>query len=566
FQKSFLSPPESSPEDEKTSGTALNRYYDDDLVSDEWLPNLSSTGFSNSEASLEHSMEDPYPRDRVSSKGSYTQSQLDLIRSKTTHDGQKAGGAGSGSALHQRSYSQSSSNSANNQYSTSQSSRSPLVAPIYNYHQGASSMSSLHALESTSGKRISDSARSVKESNPLARSSGGSGMTNGSGAAGSSSPLSSSPAQSMTRPAMLHHQHSSSKLSSTLSSSNSTSPTLEKALSPGMGQLFSGGMTLFDVISDDPFAGLSFPLPPPFVDSPPPDPYFRCFWLMRKLEQTMTTGGFLTKRMYVPRAIWYQSVVRLAAADTKTNACQTLTALFKKLAKQSRNGQLNLLVEGGPDGEAERLTVLKELEGLESAANQVQIKLSKKLSFIHRPGKNGANLTIATNQGYSEDMQGPTTGGGASVYGAASIYGNGGYEWSAGEEPPMPSGLGQDRWASKKGGVSVGGSGADAGAGGLKSQWKSFSKSVQKSIGNDKLEDTSSYTEAVVRLFQSSYFLEAMLRHYNAQSPYQIHLLIVNKLRRLCDVLSQVICAFVVRDMGELMGKYVKRIGTWVAE
>ncbi|KAF9956701.1 hypothetical protein BGZ65_002502 [Modicella reniformis] len=308
----------------------------------------------------------------------------------------------------------------------------------------------------------------------------------------------------------------------------------------------SSGTTLYDVISDDPFAGMSFPSPPPFLEPPPSDPYLRCFWLMRKLEQTMTTGGFFTKRMFVPRVIWYQSLVRLPAADIKMNACQTLSNLFNKMAKQMQSGSLNLLIEGGPECDAERTRVLKELDSLETAAHQVQSKLSKKLSFIHRPGKNGVNLTISTSQGFNDDMQGPVTGGNASVYGAASIYGSGGHDWLGNDEPPVPT---VPEKVSKKGTVSVGGSAPDTGTGGLKSQWKSFSKSVQKSIGNDKV-----------------YILESMLRHYNAQSPYQVHIQIVNRLRRLCDVLSQVICAFVVRDLGELMGKYVKRVGTWVAE
>ena len=209
----------------------------------------------------------------------------------------------------------------------------------------------------------------------------------------------------------------------------------------------------------------------------------------------MTTGGFLTKRMYVPRAIWYQSLVRLPAIDAKVNACQTLTALFTKLATHAQKGQLNLMVDGGggAEGDAERMTILKELESLEQAANQVQAKLSKKLSFVHRPGKNGAPLTIATNQGFSEDSQGPVTGGNVSVYGGASVH-NASFDWLGNEEPPMPQSSSSSTGAaiiqeksSKKGGVSVGGSGPDAGTGGLKSQWKSFSKSVQKSIGNDKV-------------------------------------------------------------------------------
>ncbi|KAF9343939.1 hypothetical protein BGX34_006208 [Mortierella sp. NVP85] len=440
---------------------------------------------------------------------------------------------------------------------------------MYNFQQGSSSFSSLSALDSTPSKRTSDSSRSLKDSSPLGRTSGGSGTTNGSGAAGSASPLSSSPAQGPPpqRPAVLQHQYSSSKLSSTLSSSNASSPTLDKAWSPNLNghnqtQSAAGGATLYDVISDDPFAGMSFPLPPPFLEPPPSDPYLRCFWLMRRLEQTMTTGGFLTRRMYVPRAIWYQSLIRLPAADTKMNACQTLSNLCNKLLKQMQNGSLNLMVEGGPEADAERLAVLKELEGLETAAHQVQSKLSKKLSFIHRPGKNGLNLTISTTQNYNEENQGPVTGGNASVYGAASLYGNASHDWLGNDEPPVPAM--PEKASSKKGGVSVGGSAPDTGTGSLKSQWKSFSKSVQKSIGNDKVEDTSMYTDAVMKLFQSSYILESMLRHYSAQTHY--HLQIVNRLRRLCDVFNQVICAFVVRDLGELMGKYVKRVSAWVVE
>ena len=193
----------------------------------------------------------------------------------------------------------------------------------------------------------------------------------------------------------------------------------------------------------------------------------------------MLGGGFVTKRMYVPRAIWYQSLVRLSAVESKISACQTLMAILTKMSK------LNLLVNpgGGPEGDAERMAVLKELDNLETAAHQVQSKLSKKLSFIHRPGKNGgAPLTVATNQSYTEEMQGPVTGSGASVYGApsiygaASLYGSASYDFLASDEP-MP---GQEK-SSKKGGSS------DTSAGGLKSQWKSFSKSVQKSMGNDKV-------------------------------------------------------------------------------
>lgn len=164
---------------------------------------------------------------------------------------------------HQRSFSQSST-----------SSKSPLHPPMYTFQQGSSSITSLHALENTPSKRTSDSSRSIKEGSPLARSSGGSGTTNGSGIPGSASPLSSSPAPPPQRPAVLQHQYSSSKLSTTMSGSSASSPTLDKldkAWSPSlngqnlnqgsMGVGGGGGATLFDVITDDPFTGMSFVSP-----------------------------------------------------------------------------------------------------------------------------------------------------------------------------------------------------------------------------------------------------------------------------------------------------------------
>ncbi|KAF9284157.1 hypothetical protein BGZ68_004852 [Mortierella alpina] len=580
LQKSPLSPSELSLHD-SISSLVNDRFYEEELVIDEWLPDLSK-GFSATGPSLEHTLEDPYPRDRLSSKLSETlqesskakdvqegsiavESQQPQIQqpsqqqpSQPVHQQQQQ--QQQQAYQHQRSASQSSTLSAHQAPAANQPSRSPLSGPMYSFQAGASSISSLHALDNGSYKRISDSSRSLKEGSPLARSAGGSSSANGTSPAGSSSPLPGSPAQQQqqqqqqqapVRPAMLQHQSSYSKLSNSITAgSSTTSPTMDKAWSPslnGHGHT-SGGFTLFDVISDDPFAGMSFPVPPAYVEAPPTDPYLRCFWLMRRLEQSMTTGGFLTKRMYVPRAIWYQSLVRLPAIDAKVNACQTLTALFSKLATQSQKGLLNLMVDGGggAEGDAERMTVLKELESLEQAANQVQAKLSKKLSFVHRPGKNGAPLTIATNQGFSEDSQGPVTGGNVSVYGGASVH-NASFDWLGNEEPPMPQSSSSSTGAaiiqeksSKKGGVSVGGSGPDAGTGGLK--------------------------KAVIRLFQASYILENMLRHYNALAPFQTHIQIINRLRRLCDVLNLAICAFVVRDLGELMGKYVKRVGAWVAD
>lgn len=198
--------------------------------------------------------------------GSYSASQLEQIRSKT----QNMSIAGQDSTRsvestppqyqykqqHQRSFSQSSTLSTH-QPGSSQPSKSPLSGPMYNFQQGNGSISSLHALENPSqSKRISDSARSIKEGSPLARST----VTGVPSSQANGSP-SSNGSPSGVRPATLQHQASSSKLSATLSTSSShASPTMDKNWSPNLngGQTTQGGMTLFDVISDDPFGGMSF--------------------------------------------------------------------------------------------------------------------------------------------------------------------------------------------------------------------------------------------------------------------------------------------------------------------
>ncbi|KAF9971006.1 hypothetical protein BGZ73_006113 [Actinomortierella ambigua] len=526
---------------------------------------------------------------------------------------------------HQRSQSQS---------SLLQSSQpvSSRTSPMYTLQGGTASISSLPSLDPSTGtfnhKRISDSARSFKES-PLGQS-----LPIGPGSGPSSPVLRSSPARFDTTAvpsSMQQQQQQSSHLASSNNAnanasgpnskltspyagsgglSSATSPTMstgiEKERSPSLGGGGSGapgGQTIFDVLAEDPFAGMSFPLPPPYIEPPPVDPHLRCFWLMRKLEQSMTTGGFVTRRMYVPRSVWFQSQVRIPAADPKIAACQGFTTGLNKMWQQSQRGSLNLMVEagGGAEGDQERAQVLKELDALEQIANQMQSKLAKKLSFIQRPGKNsslnssggGLGLTISTaghHQMYSngEITAGPATGGGnrmTMMLADSQIF------ELLGNEEPMPGNQQQQQQQQqsppaggtaqfspppqtpttaafssgdkKKSTMSIAGSSDNSG---LKGQWKSFSKSVQKSIVNDKLDDTYAYTDAVIHLFQASYFLESLLRHYNSLGPYQTHIQIVNRLRRLCDFLGIVVCAFVIRDMGELMGKYVKRVGAWVAD
>ncbi|KAI7829847.1 hypothetical protein BC939DRAFT_323444 [Gamsiella multidivaricata] len=326
----------------------------------------------------------------------------------------------------------------------------------------------------------------------------------------------------------------------------------------------------------------------------------------------MTTGGFLSPKLYVPRHIWYQkAMIRLPAIEAKINTCNALSQFLDRMATQSKNGELNLFV--GMDrrlekAENERNLVLKELEAFEAITLDHWNKLGKKLSFIQRPGKVSDQAGASHSRNSSTSFSGPGYGGQGHApspyhqhrpphhyqqkHGEHDDNGSNPYDWLQSDDPIsatlvsgsmssvalstgtlssgtfstglMTSSNLTSSSMSDKGGPTTGNtrrSTAD-----LKNQWKNFSKTVQKTIVNEKIEDTTHYTEILIQLFKSSYLLEAMFKHFESLPPHQTHLKILNRLQKICDFYNMVVCVFVIRDMGELMLKYVKRMGTIVAE
>jgi len=145
---------------------------------------------------------------------------------------------------------------------------------------------------------------------------------------------------------------------------------------------------------------------------------------MRRLEQTMTQGGFLSKRLYIPPQVWYQqTLVRLPAVETKLQGCQQLARMLDDLMIQSKKGIVTLLIPGGAgaDQDQDRLMLLKELEALELTALQIWTKLSKKLSFIQKPHKHPGSMGLnASSSGGSvsttrSDSASVSSGGSGSV-------------------------------------------------------------------------------------------------------------------------------------------------------
>ncbi|CAJ0768258.1 22585_t:CDS:2 [Entrophospora sp. SA101] len=100
---------------------------------------------------------------------------------------------------------------------------------------------------------------------------------------------------------------------------------------------------------------------------PPNDIHLKPFWLMRLLERTMTTGGYLTPKLYIPRHLWLQGHAKLNALETKISSCDVVLNCLLRLTKSSIN-----------DMDA----LAKELEGIDLILDGLQNSLARKISYI----------------------------------------------------------------------------------------------------------------------------------------------------------------------------------------
>ncbi|KAF9144121.1 hypothetical protein BGX30_013811, partial [Mortierella sp. GBA39] len=184
-------------------------------------------------------------------------------------------------------------------------------------------------------------------------------------------------------------QQSTTMLRSQSSFSQSSGPSAALHSPTTTSTTFAGGSSLLDFVSsDDPLGGLSIPRgPPPQIPPQPTDPFLRCFWMMRQLELTMTTGGFLTRKVHVPRQVWYQraTMVRLPAAEAKVSACHTITLMLEQMVAQSKRGMLKLMI--GPPTPASSSSSFGPLEsvprsGSSSRAESRSGSSSSSSSFI----------------------------------------------------------------------------------------------------------------------------------------------------------------------------------------
>jgi hypothetical protein len=59
-------------------------------------------------------------------------------------------------------------------------------------------------------------------------------------------------------------------------------------------------------------------------EAPPASVHLRPFWFMRILSKSIQSGGYITPKLYVPKAVWFQAGAKLSSIQTKTASWETI--------------------------------------------------------------------------------------------------------------------------------------------------------------------------------------------------------------------------------------------------
>ncbi|CAG8834153.1 34276_t:CDS:2, partial [Racocetra persica] len=96
------------------------------------------------------------------------------------------------------------------------------------------------------------------------------------------------------------------------------------------------------------------------------------------LERTMTTGGYLTPKLYIPRNLWLQGHAKLTSIDAKISSCDVVLNCLIRLSKTSVD-DMDVLI--------------KVLEGIEPIIEGLQNSLARKLSYVESTNGKGRQST-----------------------------------------------------------------------------------------------------------------------------------------------------------------------------
>ncbi|WAQ82641.1 hypothetical protein PtA15_3A4 [Puccinia triticina] len=269
----------------------------------------------------------------------------------------------------------------------------------------------------------------------------------------------------------------------------------------------------------------------------PKIPARRPFHLMRQIRTSMSTGAYVSPRLYVPRQMWYQAQVKLHGLETKIKLMDTLIAGLE-LVERDGAGLVGVEVPSS----ATKEPVWDFAEGRKPKPTLSSQVLTATERFMKR-------LEI-----FEELLDNLQTGGAKKL----GLNASGLHETAYGQD------------TMRKGG----------GFGTLMAQ--KLGKGLDRiNLGRGNADLPTLYVDTIARLFDKSQAIDAHLASldlaarsqgstagagmYSAigqQSKQHIE----GRLRRVSEFYSTVVCRFVVADMGVLLDKYVKRGGNWCGD
>ncbi|KAF8587370.1 hypothetical protein K439DRAFT_1407789 [Ramaria rubella] len=242
----------------------------------------------------------------------------------------------------------------------------------------------------------------------------------------------------------------------------------------------------------------------PLPSVSPMDPLRKPYHLMSLLRITMTSksGGYITRRLHVPHEVWSQGGAKLLNLPEKVRVVEILCGALEEVQHASNE-----------------LTLGASVSGLTSAGGRKEVErwLTKLDEW------NGACEGVVGSMG-------------------------------------KKLGVGEGFGAKKSGGVT---------------SWSGkFARSFDRMTNGKNLDSPASYVLGLTKLFQQAQLLDEHTKAlvvsppsplYSSLSP-DLRQPLELKLKRSSEFFASVVLTFVVRDLSQLLDKYVKKGEKWLAE
>ncbi|KAF8203074.1 hypothetical protein BJ912DRAFT_339716 [Pholiota molesta] len=242
----------------------------------------------------------------------------------------------------------------------------------------------------------------------------------------------------------------------------------------------------------------------PLPPVPPSDPLLKPYHMMNLLKNTMVTptGGYVTRRLHVPQEVWSQGGAKLTGLDEKIRVVTILCSALEDL-------QISSAEHFGAGSVSSGLAL-----GIGSIGRkEADAWLSKLEEFSNVCDHVVANFGKKLGVGEGFVSRKPTWGG------------------------------------------------------------KLFSR-FDKFTNGKNLDSPAAYVQGLKKLFDHAQLLDEHTRAFLSQPiapaynafPLDIRVSAEQKLKRFSEFFASVVLTFVIRDLSQLLDKYVKKCEKWLAE